>query len=60
MRFLERTGVSILRMTSAYSFVDAVSMFNAGDIKGGMYFWIAAVLLWLATKDGVLIGGADR
>jgi hypothetical protein len=35
-------------------------MFNAGDIKGGMYFWIAAVLLWLATKDGVLIGGADR
>lgn len=60
MRFLERTGVSILRIISEYSFVDAVCMFNAGNIKGSMYFLIAAVMLWLATKDGVLIGGADR
>lgn len=60
MRFLEKTGVSILRIISAYSFVDAVCMFNAGNIKGSMYFLIAAVMLWLATKDGVLIGGADR
>lgn len=60
MRFLEKTGVSILRMISAYSFADAVCMFNTGDIKGSMYFLIAAVMLWLATKDGVLIGGADR
>ena len=60
MRFLERTGVSILRMISAYSFVDAVCLFNSGNVKSGIYFMIAAVMLWLATKDGVLIGGADR
>lgn len=51
MRTLERIGLNILKLLAAVSFVDAVYLFNDGDIKSSIYFGIAALTLWAATKE---------
>lgn len=51
MKTLEKIGLSILKLLAAVSFVDAVYLFNDGDIKSAIYFGIAALMLWAATKE---------
>lgn len=55
IRILEKAGIKILRFLAAVSFVDAVYLFNTGDMRGAAMFGIASLLLWAVTKDGYLI-----
>ena len=49
----------MLRFLTAVAFVDAVYLFNEGDIRSAVCFAVAAVSLWIAVKDDFLIGGAE-
>ena len=59
MRTLERIGLKVLRFLTAVAFVDAVHLFNEGDIRSAVCFAIAAVSLWIAVKDDFLMGDTE-